>query len=289
MHKKNNSIIFCHSQGQTPHALRHLDPTSPLQIRVHRPGQWFRLDNALIDEYAAKIGPYGVALYTALARYCNSRTEQCYPSLVTLSKKLGMTHLTARRALAALAKHGLVHVEARPGHSSLITLLDLAPPAETCPDAPVPNPDNASLPQEPLDVPPSSHINTRGGYVVTTPSLRRNDEPVLLNQREEKSARELVKTRAHESTPTSASRPERPDEVLQRLALDPATYSRLETHARAVLMAGGLKGHLLITPLIEVAIVTLWEEEHGSIDEGKDSGAGVYSAEEDQAHAASAA
>jgi hypothetical protein len=82
----------------TGNALEAMDATATLQIRSHRRAHWFWCDNALIDCHAQALGPIGVALYVALARYVNHTTGQCYPSLGRLSRQLGITHLTARRA-----------------------------------------------------------------------------------------------------------------------------------------------------------------------------------------------
>lgn len=100
-------------------------------IRAQRPAHWAWFDHALIDDYARHIGPIGVALYVALARYANHHTGQCWPSLVRLSQQLGMTRLTARRYLRHLVDHGLITMQERPGHTSLITLLALPPRPQT--------------------------------------------------------------------------------------------------------------------------------------------------------------
>src|SRR5262245_42306444 len=100
-----------------------LDSTVDLHIRSHRKAHWFWLDNSLIDLHAKALGTIGVSLYVALARYCNARTGQCYPSLVRLSAQLGINRLTASRYLQKLIKHGLITVDMRPGHTAIVTLL----------------------------------------------------------------------------------------------------------------------------------------------------------------------
>jgi len=166
---------------QNSHAVEQIDATDTLQIRSHRRAQWFWIDNDVIDVHAQALGPIGVALYAALARYTNHKTGQCYPSLVLLSTKLGMTHLTARRYLHRLVERRLITVEPRPGHSALITLLDMpetdAPRQETTGSLPR----NEVQEQGSYDVPGDS-------YQVTTPLLPGNDEPDLQNQKKERTS-----------------------------------------------------------------------------------------------------
>jgi len=90
-----------------------------MQVRSQRRAYWAWFDHALIDDYAQHLGPIGVALYVALARYANHHTGQCWPSLVRLSHQLGITRLTARRYLQRLADQGLIALQERPGHTFL--------------------------------------------------------------------------------------------------------------------------------------------------------------------------
>ena len=134
----------------TPHTAP-VPEDAPLQVRSHRRAQWSWFDNALIDTHAQAIGPIGVALYVGLCRYASAKTGQCWPSLVRLSQQLGMTRLTARRYLQVLVEHGLIQVEARPGTTTLVTILEM-------PEAGLPTP--AAGDEDGQEV-------TRGGYDVT--------------------------------------------------------------------------------------------------------------------------
>src|SRR5262245_37225425 len=102
-----------------------LQRDTALQIRSQRTTRWFWVDNQVIDVYGRQIGALGVALYCALARYCNRETGQCFPSLGRLGRQLGLTPLTVSRYLQRLVEHQLIAVEARPGHTAIITLLEL--------------------------------------------------------------------------------------------------------------------------------------------------------------------
>lgn len=96
-----------------------------LKPRTFTSSHWFRCDNALIDTYGAQIGGMAIAVYAALARYASSKTGKCFPSTVRLGKQLGANRLTVRRGMQRLQDAGLIHIEDRPGHTMMVTLLAL--------------------------------------------------------------------------------------------------------------------------------------------------------------------
>lgn len=90
---------------------------------------WLWLDNAVIDEYAAVIGPYALAVYTALCRHADAN-GQAFPSVPTLAKKLGMSPNTVRKAIGTLVEQRLITCESRQDQqgdamSNLYTLLSV--------------------------------------------------------------------------------------------------------------------------------------------------------------------
>jgi hypothetical protein len=98
------------------------------------PGHYFSLDNDLIDHHAKTIGIIGVGLYTALARYANRKTGECWPSIGRLAHLLDCARSTIKIYLRKLVEVGLItitprHDEAGDSTSHLYTLLDPSPTA----------------------------------------------------------------------------------------------------------------------------------------------------------------
>lgn len=96
------------------------------QVRDNRKCNWFWADNSIIDTYAAKIGPYGVLVYMLLCRMANEQGT-CWPSLATISEKIGVSETTVKKSLAVLVEHGLVSKESGVANriSNVYTLLNL--------------------------------------------------------------------------------------------------------------------------------------------------------------------
>ena len=67
-------------------------------------------------------------LYAVLARYADNITHQAFPSLDTLSKRLGCSEKTVRRAIEDLVKHGAIKKHSRGRyHSTLYTVITSSP------------------------------------------------------------------------------------------------------------------------------------------------------------------
>ena len=94
----------------------------------------FRIDNLVIDHYAAEMGALGLALYAALARYADRQTGECFPSITTLGAKLQLGRTTVKKFLRKLECLGLIAIAPRrtaegDPTSNLYILLDPAPAA----------------------------------------------------------------------------------------------------------------------------------------------------------------
>ena len=89
----------------------------------------FYVDDAVLDVFGPKIGAYGIAVYTLLARH--AKHKQCFPSYRHIQKQLGLSRQTVWRTLELLVKEGLISREQRSSahgdnDSNLYTLLDLS-------------------------------------------------------------------------------------------------------------------------------------------------------------------
>jgi len=81
-------------------------------LRDGRRRGWFHIDNALLDDFGARIGAYGVAVYAALARHADAKGV-CFPSYQGIADKLGVSRRQVIRTVAVLVEHGLIRVQTR--------------------------------------------------------------------------------------------------------------------------------------------------------------------------------
>lgn len=92
-------------------------------------GGRFWMDDDIIDQHAAKIGPYALAVYTYLCRRANKQ-KQAIPSLKRMGIELSMSRSTVQKAIETLEAYRLISVTARKLDdsqeytSNLYTILD---------------------------------------------------------------------------------------------------------------------------------------------------------------------
>jgi len=84
----------------------------PMEIRDLRETGWFRIDNAILDDYALRLKPQGIAVYAFLAMHANNQ-KRAWPSLRTIAKKLGIGLSTVQRSIHELLTLGLIAREHR--------------------------------------------------------------------------------------------------------------------------------------------------------------------------------
>jgi len=72
-----------------------------------------RIDNAIIDDVAAKIGIYGLGIYVAIKRHLNQKTGECFPSYKTIARKLGIDRGTVIRYVKKLKAFNVISPELR--------------------------------------------------------------------------------------------------------------------------------------------------------------------------------
>jgi len=83
------------------------------QIVILKRAHFFSIDNDIIDVHAKTIGAIGVAIYTALARYANRRTGECWPTIARIARMLELGRSTVKRYLHRLQAAGLISIEER--------------------------------------------------------------------------------------------------------------------------------------------------------------------------------
>ena len=97
----------------------------------------YRIDNDIVDEYGAKIGAIGIAIYNVPARHADRKTGLCYPCIGTIAKKLALGRTTVRKYLRILLNHSLIAISSRLSDegdptSNCYRLLDPSPEKWRC-------------------------------------------------------------------------------------------------------------------------------------------------------------
>ncbi|MBZ5720304.1 MAG: helix-turn-helix domain-containing protein [Acidobacteriia bacterium] len=73
-------------------------------------GNFFIVENGLIDRYAAKLTPVGIAVYICLKRHANTKNGESYVSVEKIGATLGLARRTAYRYLSLLDELHLIRV-----------------------------------------------------------------------------------------------------------------------------------------------------------------------------------
>jgi len=80
-------------------------------IRDNRRGNWFWMDNAIVDCYGKRLGVYGAVVYMALCRHAADRDQSTFVSKRTISEEFGCSYRQVTRELQKLTELGLIRVE----------------------------------------------------------------------------------------------------------------------------------------------------------------------------------
>ena len=100
-------------------------PRQEVQIRIKdKRGGRFIVDDIALNGYGKALGPYGIAIYIALCRHANMRTQQCWPSHKTMADKTGMSVAQVKRMLDKIEKLKLISRETEIGKFTIYTLLE---------------------------------------------------------------------------------------------------------------------------------------------------------------------
>jgi hypothetical protein len=112
---------------------------------------FYIIDNDVIDKYGAVIGVYGIAVYNLIARHADKDGENSFPSLSTITKKLGIGRGKAVETIKLLVDTGLIECQHRTSasgdaDSNLYTLIDLGGSSQ--PELPSTHPEPRVVPTE---------------------------------------------------------------------------------------------------------------------------------------------
>ena len=103
--------------------------TEHIRVRDARKPGWFWIDNNLLDQHGAIIGPTGIAVYAALARFADSNGE-CYPATSPLARITGLSRATVSTTLSALVERQIVAVTRTAGRVNVYHLLSFPQPVD---------------------------------------------------------------------------------------------------------------------------------------------------------------
>jgi biotin operon repressor len=92
------------------------------EIRKMDEGGWYWIPKVVIQEYAPKVGPMGIAVYNFLASMAD-RNQSCFPSQQYIADRLGYSRPTVNKALNRLQDHGLIRKETRSRYHCVYRLL----------------------------------------------------------------------------------------------------------------------------------------------------------------------
>jgi hypothetical protein len=90
---------------------------------------YFTVDNVLLDVYGSQLGPHGIAVYAALARFAN-HDQECWPTYRTITDRTGVSRRQIVREIEKLEDLKIIAITRRVDEkgqrtSHLYTLLDI--------------------------------------------------------------------------------------------------------------------------------------------------------------------
>ena len=166
--------------------------------RTFEHGGWFRVHNAILEQYGPEIGPIGIAIYCVIARRANEDTQEAYPSYDDIARLAGIGRTTVQENLPLLIELGLVEVVEGPvrGYRGKLYRLLEAPERDqipvrkihrkkaNVPSSGIPSPniplDNVNIPLDNSQYTVSQHLTT----------LKNNTQEQDLQAKEQNSLRQ---------------------------------------------------------------------------------------------------
>ncbi len=78
---------------------------------------FYIVDDEIVDEYGARLGPLGLAVYNVLVRHANKHGTSSFPSYQTIADKLGITRNSAIKGVKILLDEKVIGKRARTSES----------------------------------------------------------------------------------------------------------------------------------------------------------------------------
>lgn len=81
-----------------------------IHVRDIRAGNWHWAENAILDQYGAQLGPYGLAVYYCLCRFA-SQASETHVSQERIAERIGCSVRQVKREVIKLRDAGLIQVD----------------------------------------------------------------------------------------------------------------------------------------------------------------------------------
>lgn len=229
---------------------------------------FFQVENAVIDNFGALLGPYGLAVYVCIVRHVNHKSGVAFPSMATIAAETGMRRNRVVKAVKDLRDLGLIRVQPRKrddgGQTSneyeLVNVTPLTPPH-------VPGPESSTATEPPPCI-PEIQPPVSDEYSPCIPGIHEQDE---VNQTKEQDSGATAPP-----APPTPTKPPKPDywgdlvaETLTAFDVGRGVGARLAEQLAGVATKGARKEHNCEPPALpgDVAAFVVWyRKEHGGID-----------------------
>jgi len=133
--------------------------TRTFNVRDKRCSKRYFIDNALLrGGWGKEIGPYGLAVYNALAIHANVDTQDAWPSHNLIAKLTGMSRPTVTKAISALEAFNIIAVD-RSGHNHIYFLVDRSEWRPVDGDSESKSVNQADIPDESVNAVDTSNVN----------------------------------------------------------------------------------------------------------------------------------
>lgn len=104
-------------------------PEISFSVEDRRKRGYFTVDNVLLDIYGQQLGPHGIAVYCALARFAN-KEQEAWPTYRTISERTRVSRSQIIRAITRMEGLKIITITRRVDDkgnrtSHLYTLLDI--------------------------------------------------------------------------------------------------------------------------------------------------------------------
>jgi hypothetical protein len=72
---------------------------------------WYWVSKSVLQQYGPILKSSGIAVYSVLASYANSRSQACFPSQKTIAERIGLCRETVNRKVKLLTENRLVRAK----------------------------------------------------------------------------------------------------------------------------------------------------------------------------------
>ena len=97
------------------------------EIRSPSDKNWYWVSKSVLNQYGRILRSSGIAVYSVLASYANSKSQTCFPTQKTIADRIGLSRKTVNRKVRILKDLKLVRVRKTKGRCIYFLLKPYAP------------------------------------------------------------------------------------------------------------------------------------------------------------------